>query len=117
MKSENETSRRLYECRQRNYDFIPFAVDEFGHMGDSAQTFLQQLAAQTAASRTDDFREGSDEAHALDVAIIQATRVGLVTTMGKNCAEAARLLRELTKETDNDAPTNWSQKSRPNRRS
>ena len=54
--------------------------------------------------------EGSDEAHALDVAIIQATRVGIVTAMGKNCAEAARLLRELIKETDNDgtAPTNWN---------
>ena len=50
------------ECRARNYDFIPFAVDDSGHLGDSAQNFLEQLAARTAASRTGDFREGADEA-------------------------------------------------------
>ena len=50
------------ECRTRNYDFIPFAVDDFGHLGDSAQIFLEQLAARTAASRTGYFRDGSDEA-------------------------------------------------------
>ena len=50
------------ECRARNYDFIPFAVDDFGHLGDSAQNFLEQLAARTAASHTGDFREGADEA-------------------------------------------------------
>ena len=46
----------------RNYNFIPFAVDDFGHLGDSAQNFLEQLAARTTASRTGDFREGADEA-------------------------------------------------------
>ena len=49
------------ECQSRNYDFVPFAIDEFGHMGDAAQRFLEQLAARAATSRTGDFREGSDE--------------------------------------------------------
>ena len=31
-------------------------------MGDSAQSFLEQLAARAAVSHTDDFREGSDSA-------------------------------------------------------
>ena len=30
------------ECRARVYDFVPFAVDDFGHLGDSAQSFLEQ---------------------------------------------------------------------------
>jgi hypothetical protein len=50
------------ECRARGYEFVPFAVDDFGHLGDSAQSFLEQLAARAAVSRTGDFREGSDEA-------------------------------------------------------
>ena len=50
------------ECREKNYTFVPFAVDDFGHLGDSAQNFLEQLAARTAVSRTGDFREGSDDA-------------------------------------------------------
>ena len=50
------------ECRARVYDFVPFAVDDFGHLGDSAQSFLEQLAARAAVSRLGDFREGSDEA-------------------------------------------------------
>ena len=50
------------ECRARNYDFIPFAVDDFGKIGESGQRFLEQLAARAAATRTGDFREGSDEA-------------------------------------------------------
>ena len=36
---------------------MPFAVDDFGHLGDSAQIFLEQLAA-----RTGDFRDGRDDA-------------------------------------------------------
>ena len=40
---------------------MPFAVDDFGHLGDSAQSFLEQLAARAAVSRTGDYREGSDE--------------------------------------------------------
>ena len=50
------------ECRAKNYDFVPFAVDEFGKIADSGQHFLEQLAARTAATRTGDFREGTDEA-------------------------------------------------------
>ena len=42
-------------------DLIPFAVDEFGKIGDSGQCFLEQLAARTAASHTADFREGAGE--------------------------------------------------------
>ena len=41
---------------------MPFAVDDFGHMGDSAQSFLEQLAARVATTHTGDFREGGDAA-------------------------------------------------------
>ena len=61
--ADEKVKRDKYEieCRSRNYDFVPFAIDEFGHMGDAAQRFLEQLAARAAVSRTGDFREGSDE--------------------------------------------------------
>ena len=39
-----------------------FAVDNFGHIGDSGQQFLEQLAACTATTHTGDFHEGRDEA-------------------------------------------------------
>ena len=50
------------ECIAKNYQFIPFAVNEFGNIGDSGQCFLEQLAARTATSHTCDFRQGSDVA-------------------------------------------------------
>ena len=63
--SADETIKRdkdELECRARNYDFVPFAVEDWGHMRDSAQNFLEQLAARTAATRRAEFREGGDEA-------------------------------------------------------
>lgn len=52
--------------------------------------------------------DGSDGAHALDVAIIQATRVGIVTTRGRNCVEAAKILKDLIRETLlNEEQTDW----------
>ena len=51
---------------------------------------------------------GGDEAHALDVAVIQATRVGIITTAGKHCIEAAKILRDLKRETSlSKKKTNW----------
>ena len=41
---------------------MPFAVNNFGHLSDLAQSFLEQLAARTAVSRTGDFRDGRDDA-------------------------------------------------------
>ena len=38
--------------------FVPFAMDDFGHLGDAAMAFLDQLAAHAAARRTSDFRHG-----------------------------------------------------------
>jgi hypothetical protein len=43
------------ECRAKNYDLVPFAVDDFGHIGDAGQKFLEQLASRTAISRGSDF--------------------------------------------------------------
>ena len=62
--ADEKIKRNKYEveCRAKNYDLVPFAVDNFGHIGDSGQSFLEQLAARTAVLRTSDFREGSDEA-------------------------------------------------------
>ncbi len=45
-------------CQAEGLQFVPFAVDEFGHIGDAGQALLQQLAAAKAASGRGDFREG-----------------------------------------------------------
>ena len=38
--------------------FVPFSVDDFGHLGDAAVAFLDQLAVHAAARRTEDYRQG-----------------------------------------------------------
>ena len=38
--------------------FVPFAVDDFGHIGDAGMALLEQLAAHAAETRTADFTHG-----------------------------------------------------------
>ena len=42
--------------------FVPFAMDDFGHFGDTAVAFLDQLAVHAAARQADDYRQGRDAA-------------------------------------------------------
>ena len=57
---EQETSKRTLYCGRlaADYRFVPFAVDDFGHIGDAGWTFLESLAAHAAETRTHDYRRG-----------------------------------------------------------
>ena len=52
--------RNRYASRlgEENIRFVPFAVDDFGHLGDAAAAFLDQLASHAAAKHTSDYRHG-----------------------------------------------------------
>ena len=59
VESEEGRKRSQYGDRLRaGVRFVPFAVDDFGHIGDAGMTLLHQLAAHAAETRTADFRHG-----------------------------------------------------------
>ena len=59
--AQEGNKRALYadNCKAHGIQFAPFAVDEFGHIGDAGQALLQQLALRSAVRRSTDFTEGS----------------------------------------------------------
>ena len=55
---EEKAKRRKYkdiEFKDASTLFVPFAVDDFGHIGDAGWAFLEQLTAHGAA-KTGQFR-------------------------------------------------------------
>ena len=57
---KEQSKRSKYEARslQQQIQFVPFAVDDFGHIGDAGQALLRQLALRSAVRGCDDFTEG-----------------------------------------------------------
>ena len=57
--AEEKSKRDQYEGRlNAGYRFTPFAVDDFGHIGDAGWALLEQMAAHAAETRTHDYRRG-----------------------------------------------------------
>ena len=59
---EEEAKRQRYtvRCRAEGITFIPFVLDEFGHLGDCATLLLDALADRYAERARGDYREGRD---------------------------------------------------------
>ena len=61
--AEEKHKRDNYDGRLvRDYRFMPFAVDDFGHIGDAGWAVLEQLAAHAAENLSHDYRRGYDTA-------------------------------------------------------
>ena len=62
---EEEDKRQLSEaaCTAAGVRFVPFAFDEFGHLGDCGRALLRALAERYAERARGDFRQGRDFAH------------------------------------------------------
>jgi hypothetical protein len=58
MAAESVKRRRYLSKLEPGLMFVPFALDEFGHIGDAGWALLDQLAAHAAQRRTSDFRHG-----------------------------------------------------------
>ena len=61
MEAEKEKRRKYAETQFRHSStrFVPFAVDDFGHIGDAGWALLEQLATYGAAkNRCKDFTKG-----------------------------------------------------------
>ena len=65
MMKEEEAKRKKYaaiQFKDAGTRFMPFAVDDFGHIGDAGWALLEQLAAYGAAkNRGKDFTKGRTE--------------------------------------------------------
>jgi len=59
VETEELRKRTLYGDRMRaGARLVPFAVDDYGHIGDAGLALLEQLAAHAAETRGSDFRHG-----------------------------------------------------------
>ena len=67
---EEKAKRRKYkdiEFKDASTLFVPFAVDDFGHIGDAGWAFLEQLAAHGAAKNGGrNFTKGLTDAQVRD---------------------------------------------------
>ena len=75
-------------------------MDDYGHMGDAAWTFLDQLAAHAAATHTEDYRHGRRVADRREYwlsrwheRIAWAVHTGVDRSLQRRLAQARRLGR------------------------
>ena len=59
-REEAKRQRYTVRCRAEGITFIPFVLDEFGHLGDCATLLLDALADRYAERARGDYREGRD---------------------------------------------------------
>jgi hypothetical protein len=89
---KDKTSNYGWRLRGQDTRFVPFAVDEFGHIGRAGWALLDQMAAHAAATRRHDYRSGRQPAQIRD-SLLQTwqRRIALAVRTGIDRSAQRRL--------------------------